>query len=97
MVRILKRLKRAPSTPIYPIGTASRLCGLPIYTLRWIESHGLVAPKRTSGNQRLYSERDLEQLGTISGLMERKVNLAGIRVILEMTRAGADPGRAVRR
>lgn len=66
------------------MGAASRLSGMPIWTLRWIERHGLVAPRRTEGNQRLFSDLDLERLGLIRDLMEKKVNLAGIRVILRM-------------
>ena len=84
MVRTFKRVKKTRRTPIYNIGAASRLVGLPIWTLRWIEEHELVAPQRTDGNQRLFSEEDLELLGTIRELMEKKVNLAGIRVILQM-------------
>ncbi|MBI3554035.1 MAG: MerR family transcriptional regulator [Elusimicrobia bacterium] len=89
MVRILKPLKRTRSTPIYGIGAASRLSGLPIYTLRWIESHGLVAPKRTHGKHRLYSEEDMDLLGAIRELMRQRVNLAGIRLILRMKRETA--------
>ncbi len=87
MVRILRRLRRTRATPIYPIGAASRLCGLPIYTLRWIERHGLVAPRRTGGNQRLFSDEDMARLNRIRELMERRVNLPGIRMILSL-RAG---------
>jgi MerR family transcriptional regulator/heat shock protein HspR len=88
VVRILKPLKRTRTTPIYGIGAASRLCGLPIYTLRWIESHGLLAPKRSRGKHRLFSEEDLNHIQDIRDLMARKVNLAGIRVILEMRQDG---------
>ena len=84
MVRILKRLRRDRATPIHTIGAASRVSGIPIYTLRWIESHGLLAPRRTRGNHRLFSEEDLDLLDEIRGLLEQKVNLAGIRVILRM-------------
>jgi MerR family transcriptional regulator, glutamine synthetase repressor len=84
MVRTFKRVKKTRRTPIYNIGAASRLVGLPIWTLRWIEKHALVAPARTSGHQRLFSEDDVELLIVIRGLMQEKVNLAGIRVILRM-------------
>jgi MerR family transcriptional regulator/heat shock protein HspR len=84
MVRLLKPLKRTRSTPVYGIGAASRLSGLPIYTLRWIESHGLVRPRRTQGKHRLFSEEDIERIETIRELMREKVNLAGIQVILRM-------------
>lgn len=84
MVRILRRLRRTRATPIYTIGAASRLSGLPIYTLRWIERHGLVAPRRNDGNQRLFSDEDMELLHRIRELMERRVNLPGIRMILSL-------------
>ena len=84
MVKTFKRVKKTRATPIYNIGAASRLVGLPIWTLRWIETHKLVRPMRTQGNQRLFSDADLEHLGVIRELMKRKVNLAGIRVILEL-------------
>lgn len=88
MVRIFKRLRRTRSTAIHTIGAASRVCGIPIYTLRWIESHGLLAPRRTRGNHRLFSEEDLELLEQIADLLAQKVNLAGIRVILRMKKTG---------
>lgn len=84
MPSLSPRLRRTKATPIYNIGAASKLAGIPIWTLRWIERHGLVSPKRTTGNQRLYSDVDVELLELIRALMEKKVNLAGIRVILRM-------------
>ena len=86
MVRVLKRLRRTPATPIYNIGAASRLSGLPIWTLRWIERNGLIAPGRTRGRQRLFSDEDVARLARIRELLEQKVNLAGIRVLLLTTR-----------
>jgi DNA-binding transcriptional MerR regulator len=86
---MMKPLKRTPSTPIYGIGAASRLSGLAIYTLRWIESRGLLAPRRTPGKHRLFSEDDIERLNAIRGLMDRKVNLPGIRIILDMRKTGS--------
>lgn len=77
-------MPRTRETPCYNIGTASRLTGIPVWTLRWIERHALIRPRRTEGNQRLFSERDLERLGAIRDLMERRVNLEGIRIILRM-------------
>ena len=87
MVRTFKRVAKTRKTPIYNIGAASKLVGLPIWTLRWIEKHELVAPRRTEGRQRLFSDEEIELLNEIRDLMEKKVNLAGIRVILQM-RAG---------
>lgn len=77
-------VKRGPRTPVYNIGVISRLTGLPIHTLRWIEQHGLIAPSRTDGNQRLFSEMDLGLIQEIHDLMRQNVNLSGIRIILKM-------------
>lgn len=88
MGRLYRPQRRTSRTPVYTIGAASRLTGIPIWTLRWIEKHGLLRPNRTEGRQRLYTDTELDQLRAVRGLMEQKVNLAGIRVILKM-RAGA--------
>ena len=48
--------------PIYMISVAADLVGMHPQTLRIYENKGLVRPKRTPGNTRLYSERDLERL-----------------------------------
>ncbi|MBI4061265.1 MAG: MerR family transcriptional regulator [Elusimicrobia bacterium] len=84
MARLYRPLKRTASTPVYTIGAASRLTGIPIWTLRWIERHGLLRPSRTRGRQRLYNDADLSRLRDVRGWMEQKVNLAGIRVILRL-------------
>jgi DNA-binding transcriptional MerR regulator len=84
VARLYRPVKRTLATPIYTIGAASRLTGIPIWTLRWIERHGLLRPTRTAGRQRLYTDVDLTRLKDVRGLMEQKVNLAGIRVILRL-------------
>ena len=84
MARLYRPVKRTTATPVYTIGAASRLTGIPIWTLRWIERHGLLRPTRTQGRQRLYNDGDLSRLREVRGLMEQKVNLAGIRVILRL-------------
>jgi MerR family transcriptional regulator, glutamine synthetase repressor len=75
-------VKRERTTPVYNIGVASRLTGLPIHTLRWIERQGLVSPFRTEGNQRLFSEDDMELIQEIRELLAQHVNVPGIRIIL---------------
>ena len=84
MGRLYRPLKRTAATPVYTIGAASRLTGIPIWTLRWIERNGLLRPSRTRGRQRLYTDADLARLREVRGWMEQKVNLAGIRVILRL-------------
>lgn len=82
--RLYRPVKRTTATPVYTIGAASRLTGIPIWTLRWIERHGLLRPSRSQGRQRLYTDVDMARLRDIRSWMEKKVNLAGIRVILSL-------------
>lgn len=84
MIRFIKQVRRTQAAPLYNIGAASRLSGLPAWTLRWIEKHGLVSPDRTSGNQRLFSTNDVDHLLEIRRLLTKKVNLAGIRIIIRL-------------
>ena len=54
-------------------------------TLRLYEREGLLAPTRTEGNTRVYSDDDLQRLETILALTrELGVNLAGVEIILNM-------------
>ncbi len=56
-------------------------------TLRLYEREGLLAPSRTDGNTRLYSDDDLHRLETILTLTrDLGVNLAGVEIILNMRR-----------
>jgi MerR family transcriptional regulator/heat shock protein HspR len=74
-----------PDEPVYTIGVAARLLGVSPQTLRVIEREGLLDPHRTEANIRLYSENDLILLQRIRTLVsEEGVNLAGVRLILEM-------------
>lgn len=91
MGRLDRPVRRTRATPIYTIGAAARLTGIPIWTLRWIEKHGLLSPNRTAGRQRLYSDDEMDTLRSIRELMEQKVNLAGIRVILRMRQPSSRP------
>ncbi len=69
--------------PCYMISVAAELVGMHPQTLRIYEQKGLVRPKRTAGNTRLYSERDLERLRLIQRLTtELGLNLAGVDVVL---------------
>lgn len=70
--------------PRYVIGVAAKLIGVLPHTLRSFERRGLLTPFRTNGNMRLYSDADLELVRRILQLRGRGVNLAGIKVILEM-------------
>jgi MerR family transcriptional regulator/heat shock protein HspR len=71
--------------PRYMISVAAELVGMHPQTLRIYEQKGLVRPKRTPGNTRLYSERDLERLREIQRLTsELGLNLAGVERVLRL-------------
>lgn len=74
--------------PVYVISVAARLADLPAWFLRVLDDEGIVVPKRTDSSRRLYSVRDLNRLARVRYLTEdRKVNIAGIKVIFEMEAA----------
>jgi MerR family transcriptional regulator/heat shock protein HspR len=71
--------------PRYVISIAARILGTQTYTLRYYERIGLVEPKRSQGNIRLYSDRDIDLLRRVRTLVEDMgVNLAGVEVILRL-------------
>ena len=71
--------------PRYMISVAAELVGMHPQTLRIYESKGLVRPKRTPGNTRLYSEADLERLRLIQRLTTQLgLNLAGVETVLRL-------------
>lgn len=79
------------SEPRYVISIAAGMLGVRTHTLRYYEKIGIVQPSRSRGNTRLYSDRDVAQLRQIKGLMEDLgVNLAGVEVILRMSRQMAE-------
>ena len=72
---------------VYIISVAAELAGVHPQTLRIYERKGLVQPARTRGNTRRYSDRDIERLRMIQQLtQEEGINLAGVRMIVELER-----------
>ena len=70
---------------VYIISVAAELAGVHPQTLRIYERKGLLAPARTAGNTRRYSDRDIERLQMIQRLtQEEGLNLAGVRMIVEL-------------
>jgi MerR family transcriptional regulator/heat shock protein HspR len=69
----------------YTIGMVARMYNIHPQTLRLYEREGLIKPQRTAGNNRLYTDEDLERLEFILTLTrELGVNLAGVEIILRM-------------
>ena len=71
--------------PVYVISIAAGLAGCHPRTLRIYEEEGLLEPVRTETNIRLYSDDDLQRVRVIRYLTQvRGVNLAGVRLLLQM-------------
>jgi DNA-binding transcriptional MerR regulator len=71
-----------PSRGVYGISVAASLVGNAPQNLRLYEARGLVAPARSEGGTRLYSENDLERLRVIADLLGDGLNLAGVHMVL---------------
>ena len=79
--------KNGRGVPLYAISVAAELVGIGQQNLRLYERRGLLEPGRTGGGTRRYSEQDLDTLRRISALLEDGLNLAGIRLVLELEAA----------
>ncbi|HUF62016.1 MAG TPA: MerR family transcriptional regulator [Verrucomicrobiales bacterium] len=54
---------------LFPVRVVSRRTGLSPHVLRvWERRYGAVAPQRSSGNRRLYSETELQRLESLAFL-----------------------------
>lgn len=73
---------RTGVSAVYVISVASRMCNLHPQTLRTYERLGLLAPARSRGGVRLYSDEDLRMLMRIVELGNEGLNLEGIRRVL---------------
>lgn len=73
------------SKAAYMISSVAEQYEIHPQTLRLYEREGLLAPSRSDGNTRLYTDEDLERLEVILKLTrELGVNLAGVEIILNM-------------
>jgi len=67
------------------ISIVAKTLGVHAQTLRYYEKVGLVAPSRSSGKIRLYSNKDIERLRLARTLMDDLgVNVAGVDIILRL-------------
>src|SRR5215212_9551210 len=74
-----------PARGVYMISVAAELAGMHPQTLRIYESRGLIQPKRSPKNTRLYSQEDVDRLRRIQELTsELGMNLAGVEKVFEL-------------
>jgi MerR family transcriptional regulator/heat shock protein HspR len=69
---------------VFAISVAAELTGLHPQTLRIYEREGLIEPNRSAGGTRLYSNTDVERLREIATLTGSGLNIAGVRLVLEL-------------
>ncbi|MEA2426842.1 MAG: MerR family transcriptional regulator, heat shock protein HspR [Thermoleophilaceae bacterium] len=74
-----------PRRGVYMISVAAELAGMHPQTLRIYESRGLIQPKRSPKNTRLYSQEDVDRLRRIQQLTsDMGMNLAGVEKVFEL-------------
>jgi MerR family transcriptional regulator/heat shock protein HspR len=72
---------------VFMISVAAELAGMHPQTLRMYETRGLITPKRSPKNTRLYSVEDVERLRRIQEMTaETGLNLAGVETVLDLER-----------
>ncbi len=73
--------------PVYMIGIAAELIGVHPQTLRMYEQKGLLRPRKSIKNTRLYSQEDID-LGCYIQKLTREMgmNLAGVKKVLDLER-----------
>jgi MerR family transcriptional regulator/heat shock protein HspR len=71
---------------VFMISVAAKLAHMHPQTLRVYEARGLIQPKRSPKNTRLYSQEDVERLQRIQQLTAEGLNLAGVERVLGLER-----------
>ena len=86
---------------VFMISVAAELAEMHPQTLRMYEARGLIAPKRSPKNTRLYSQRDVQRLRRIQEMTAQGLNLVGVEAVLALEervkRLSAELERARRR
>jgi len=86
---------------VFMISVAAELAEMHPQTLRMYEQRGLIAPKRSPKNTRLYSQRDVERLRRIQEMTAQGLNLVGVETVLALeervAKLSAELKRAQRR
>jgi MerR family transcriptional regulator, heat shock protein HspR len=75
---------------VFMISVAAELADMHPQTLRMYEARGLIQPKRSPKNTRLYSQRDVALLRRIQQLTAEGLNLAGVNRVLALERRLAE-------
>ena len=68
---------------VYSIGHVMEKTGLSARQIRYYDQVGLISPQRTAGNQRRFSDRDIQRLLLIKDLIQKNLTTEAIKEILE--------------
>jgi MerR family transcriptional regulator/heat shock protein HspR len=69
----------------FSISAVAKMFSVHQQTVRLYEKQGLITPKRSTGNTRLFSEEDIDRLEEVIYLThEMGINLAGVEMILRL-------------
>ncbi len=69
----------------FSISAVAKMFSVHQQTIRLYEREGLLSPKRSEGNTRLFSEEDVDRLEQIIYLTHKLgINLAGVQMILKL-------------
>jgi MerR family transcriptional regulator/heat shock protein HspR len=78
-------VQRDVQRPVYYISVVAEMVEIHPQTLRMYERMGLVTPRRTRNNIRLYSDADVQRVRRIQHLTQGLgVNLAGVELIFSL-------------
>ncbi len=69
--------------PLFSIGVVKEATGLTERRIRYYETLHFISPRRTQGNQRLYTQREIDRLKYIKSLLDHGVSLKEVRVQLQ--------------
>ncbi len=80
---------RSSEAGLYAISVVAQLVGTGQQNIRLYERRGLLAPDRTAGGTRQYSDADLAVLRRIGELLAEGLNLAGVAKVIELESTNA--------
>ena len=70
------------STPLFSMNVVMKLTDLTARQIRYYEEQQLILPNRSEGNRRLFSLNDIDRLLEIKDLIDKGLNIAGVRQII---------------
>jgi len=73
-----------PRAPLYSVGQVASMLNVQQAFLRRLDTHDIVNPARSDGQQRRYSRNDIEDVQEAVGLIGEGLTLGGVRRVLDL-------------